>query len=58
MATKTPGRPGKVIYLAYQTAIAAAMRRSRAAGPLRVYECEHCAGWHLTHRVRPVGVRR
>lgn len=38
----------KFQYVDEEQAIAAALRRSRAAGPLRVYRCPACGWWHLT----------
>lgn len=54
-ATKSEGKPPKLRFDTFESAVAAAVRRSRAAGALRVYECQHCAGWHLTSKVRIAG---
>lgn len=38
----------KVRFKSFGEAVAAALRVSRHAGPLRVYDCPDCPGWHLT----------
>jgi hypothetical protein len=32
-------------------------RRGKGRAPKRVYKCEHCGGWHLTHQERRVPPR-
>jgi hypothetical protein len=41
---------GKRRHLNQGAAIGSALRCSRRAGPLRVYLCPLCAGWHLTSK--------
>lgn len=48
---------GKVIYFTEATALAGAARleahnhrRGHLKVILDVYQCQHCTGWHLTHR--------
>jgi len=41
----------KRLYRFYRHAAAVAIRRSRAAGPLRIYRCPGTRGWHLTSLV-------
>ncbi|KAB1943091.1 hypothetical protein F8227_16020 [Brevibacterium linens ATCC 9172] len=41
---------GKRQYGDYGDAARVALRRSRYAGPLRIYECPSCGAWHLTKR--------
>lgn len=41
---------GKRQYDDYDDAARVALRRSRYAGPLRIYECPSCGSWHLTKR--------
>lgn len=41
---------GKRQYDDYGDAAHVALRRSRYAGPLRIYECPSCGSWHLTKR--------
>ncbi|PZU32768.1 MAG: hypothetical protein DI576_08445 [Actinomyces sp.] len=41
---------GKRQYGDYGEAARVALRRSRYAGPLRIYECPLCGSWHLTKR--------
>ncbi|AXR74281.1 hypothetical protein DCC27_008220 [Auritidibacter sp. NML130574] len=41
---------GKRRYDDYGEAAGVALRRSRHAGSLRIYECPSCGSWHLTKR--------
>lgn len=34
-------------------AVTVAIGRARHVGPLRVYACPGCGGWHLTKRAEP-----
>lgn len=40
------GETGKRQYEDYGDAARVALRRSRYAGPLRIYECPSCGAWH------------
>jgi len=42
---------GKHRYEDYRDAARVALRRSRYAGPLRIYRCPSCGSWHLTKRL-------
>ncbi|PAT04916.1 hypothetical protein CKJ85_01965 [Corynebacterium sp. NML 150383] len=41
---------GKREYEHYDDAVHVALKWSRRAGPLRIYECPSCGSWHLTKR--------
>ncbi|TGD11623.1 hypothetical protein EB836_07070 [Brevibacterium sp. S111] len=41
---------GKRQYRNYAEAARVALRRSRSAGPLRIYRCPSCGSLHLTKR--------
>lgn len=44
------GETGKRQYDDYSEAAHVALKRSRYAGPLRIYKCPSCGSWHLTKR--------
>jgi hypothetical protein len=47
---------GKNIYASSGAAAAVAAHQSRENGPLRIYQCPHGKGFHLTHTLAvPVG---
>lgn len=45
------GCNGKRRHATWESAVAAAIRLSRANRPLRVYQCDRCGDFHLTHRL-------
>jgi len=57
---RAPGcQRSKTLYTSYRRAARTVGRRNQDAGPLRIYWCPPCGGWHITSQTsQPEGADR